>query len=59
MRFSDSGRRTHAMNFDGRCLGSGVEDSDVLDVDLMSSSDEKMPDRMAVPRVPVTWTSVS
>lgn len=54
IRFSDSGRRTQAMKVDGRCLGSGAEDSEVLEVDLMSSREEKIPERMAVPSVPAS-----
>lgn len=62
MRFADSGLRTQAINLDGVVGGgasevgvtvpeSGAAGDGICEVSL---SEEKMPDKMAVPRVPIS-----
>lgn len=61
MRFADSGRRTQAMKRDGMRGGSSSEGVTVPDADgvcgldammLLSDREERMPERIPIPRVP-------
>lgn len=63
---ADSGRRTQAMNLDGRRAGvawgyMGVEvpevDIGVDGIDFKSSKDDRMPDKIAIPIVPGHFVS--
>ena len=65
MRLADSGLRTQAMNLEG-VLGGGASEVGVTAPESgaagdgiceVSLNEEKMPDRMAMPRVPVSSLS--
>lgn len=47
MRWADSGRRTQAMKLEGSLDGRSEEDWEFADL-----RDERIPERMAVPRFP-------